>query len=86
MKTRELVLSEEETSILRFFCVYNVEAEEMLFFNLQHGKTHSPEFKRAMSSLMEQGLVVQERHQDAFSLTIKGHQTAWAMMRRNKTR
>jgi len=69
-------MSEAEADILRVFRSYGVKSNEMLFFNCGLAKSHPPRFKRAMQSMMDRGLVVQERHRNAYSLTASGYRAS----------
>jgi hypothetical protein len=64
-------MSEAENDILRLFRRYQVGEAEMLFFT---GGLANPsrKFKTAMQSLIERGMVIKERRQDAYSLTTTG--------------
>ncbi len=66
-------MTRSETSILRYFRQYRIGANEMLFFNSGIVKSHPPEFRRAMASLIDNGLVVEERRRNAYSLTEEGY-------------
>jgi hypothetical protein len=66
-------MTQSETSILRYFRQYRIGAHEMLFFNTGMVKSHPPEFRRAMASLIDNGLVVEERQRNAYSLTQHGY-------------
>jgi hypothetical protein len=69
-----------ETEILRSFRSYGVKAHEMLFFNRNSGKAHSPKFTAAMQSMVDRGLVVRDnRHRDAYSLSDTGYQAVRAI-------
>lgn len=69
-------MSAAEANILRFFRSYGVKSNEMLFFNCGMAKSHPPEFKRAMQSMLDRGYVVQERHRNAYSLTARGYRAS----------
>ena len=74
------LISAEEASILRLFRSYGVRANEMLFFNRNSGKDHSPRFNQAMRSMVERGLVIPEqRHRDAYSLSTSGYEASLAV-------
>lgn len=45
----------------------------MLFFPADFGKPDSGRFTGAMQSMIERGLVVKERRQEAYSLTSRGY-------------
>lgn len=79
MSEVEFAMNKAETDILRFFRSYGVRANEMLFFNRGQSKTRTPQFSRAMHSMMQRGLIVQERHRDAYSLTDVGYRVSLAV-------
>ncbi len=62
-----------EIDILREFRRYSVAAHSMLFFNCSRTNPHSPQFKRAIISLLDQGLIARERRDNAYSLTRAGY-------------
>ena len=66
-------MSASEITILKEFRRYQMKASEMLFFNSGQAKSHTRQFSHAMHSLIERGLVVQERHKNAYSLTTHGY-------------
>ena len=72
-------MTQSETSILRYFRQYRIGAHEMLFFNAGMVKSHPPEFRRAMASLIDSGLVVEERQRNAYSLTEQGYSASLAI-------
>jgi hypothetical protein len=76
MPQAEPAMNQAEADILRFFRTYGVKSNEMLFFNCGMAKSHPPQFKRAMQSMMQRGLVVQERHRNAYSLTASGYRAS----------
>jgi len=65
-----------EVKILRQFRSYGLRTNEMLFFNRSLAKPHLPDFTRAIQTLIDRGLLVKERHQDAYSLTTLGYQAS----------
>jgi len=68
-----------EIDILRQFRRYLVSANSMLFFNSSRAKPHSAQFKRAILSLIEQGLITRSRWENAFSLTPAGYSLSLAV-------
>lgn len=73
---REANMNPAEVKILRQFRSYGLRTNEMLFFNRSLAKPHLPEFTRAIQTLVERGLIVKERRQDAYSLTTLGYQVS----------
>jgi hypothetical protein len=73
---REAIMNPSEAKILRQFRSYGLRTNEMLFFNRSLAKPHLPEFVRAIQTLVDRGMIVQERHQDAYSLTTRGYQAS----------
>ncbi len=65
-----------EWDILRFFRRYQVGPAEMLFFGPKDRKVAAGSFRAAMGSLIEQGLVVKERPEQAYSLTTAGYRAS----------
>lgn len=65
-----------EWDILRFFRRYQVGPAEMLFFGPKDRKVAAGSFRSAMGSLIEQGLVVKERPEQAYSLTSAGYRAS----------
>ncbi len=65
-----------EWDILRFFRRYQVGPAEMLFFGPKDRKVAAGSFRSAMGSLIEQGLVVKERPEQAYSLTTAGYRAS----------
>ena len=76
MEQTELKTNESEAEILRLFRSYRVRASEMLFFNQGVTKARPAHLSRALASLVERGLVVKERHPDAYSLTDLGYRAS----------
>ncbi len=62
-----------ETDILRYFRQYRIGANEMLFFNSGMSKSQTSKFRNAMASLIDNGLVIEERRRGAYSLTPRGY-------------
>jgi hypothetical protein len=69
-------MSQTETDILRLFRRYQAKSCEMLFFSAGVANSQTPQFKRAMQSLIERGLVTKETRHDAYSLTRAGFQAS----------
>lgn len=69
-------MTEPETEILCYFRRYSVGVGKMLFFNTGPAKARPAQFQRAMASLMREGLVIEERRRDAYSLTPRGYQAS----------
>jgi hypothetical protein len=65
--------NEAEAEVLRLFRSYRVGVSEMLFFNHGAGKARPQRFTRAIEALIERGMVIRERHRDAYSLTQTGY-------------
>jgi hypothetical protein len=61
-------------NILALFRRYRVGPAEMLFLNPNDCKLPANRFRSAMRSLLEKGLVVSERPDQAYSLTPAGYQ------------
>jgi len=69
-------MSQAETDILLLFRRYQAKTSEMLFFSAGVANSQTPQFKRAMQSLIERGLVTKETRHDAYSLTRAGFQAS----------
>jgi DNA-binding PadR family transcriptional regulator len=69
-------MSKPEALIMRHFRNYRAGVGEMLFFESGLAKTHPPEFYDAMSSLVRNGLVVEEQRRGAYSLTARGYKAS----------
>lgn len=65
-------MTKAERAILQRFRQYRIGANEMLFFNANFMTTNTAGFNLAMSSLIREGLVVQERRKNAYSLSDAG--------------
>jgi hypothetical protein len=77
MASAEPAITSAEADILRSFRNYGLRAHEMLFFNRNAGKAHSPRFNEAMQAMINRGLVIREkRHRDAYSLSTSGYQVS----------
>ena len=76
MQSADRTPTDSEAEILRLFRSYRVRASEMLFFNQGINKTRPVQLTRALESLVERGLVVKERHRDAYSLTTRGYRAS----------
>lgn len=77
MARAESVITTAEAEILRLFRSYGVRANEMLFFNRNAGKAHSPRFNEAMQAMVNRGLIIREqRHRDAYCLSVSGYQAS----------
>ena len=76
MEAVDLRTNESEAEILRLFRSYRVRASEMLFFNQGVTKARPAHLSRALQSLVDRGLVVKERHPDAYSLTDRGYRAS----------
>jgi hypothetical protein len=72
-------MTASETDILRYFRQYRIGTNEMLFFNSGMAKSHPPKFLGAMASLIDSGHVVEERRQNAYSLTSRGYNASLAI-------
>jgi len=66
-------LTPAEIDILRFFRSYGVKSNEMLFFNCGMAKSHPPAFKKAMRSIIQPGMCVQERPPKPSRVAARGH-------------
>ncbi|HJS09098.1 MAG TPA: hypothetical protein VJ809_15620 [Pirellulales bacterium] len=66
-------LNGAERDILRLFRAYGVTAHQMLFFPGGFAKPESRKFTSSINSMIERGLVVKERHHEAYSLTAHGY-------------
>ena len=62
-----------EVTILRFFRRFQVGPTEMLFLNSADCKVGASSFIPAMRRLIDKGIVVKERPEQAFSLTYEGY-------------
>ena len=62
-----------EVTILRFFRRFQVGPAEMLFLNSADCKVGASSFTPAMRRLIEKGIVVKERPDQAYSLTYEGY-------------
>jgi hypothetical protein len=69
----DLGLNGTELDILRLFRAYGVTAHQMLFFPAGFAKAESRKFTSSINSMIERGLVVKERHHEAYSLTPRGY-------------
>jgi hypothetical protein len=69
----ERAMNEAELNILRMFRVYEVEADQMLFFQSGFGAPETEEFSRTIQSMIGRGFVVRERRRGAYSLTSRGY-------------
>ncbi len=68
--------NETEVEILRVFRSYQMRPSEMLFLTQCVVKTKPVHFNRAVQSLIDRGMVIQERHRDAYSLTPTGYRAS----------
>lgn len=68
-----------EIDILKEFRRYKVSVGSMLFFNSGRASSHTPQFKRAILSLIQQRFMTRARHVNAFSLTSAGHSVSLAI-------
>jgi hypothetical protein len=66
-------MTASELSILRFFRRFQVGPAEMLFLTSTDCKLGASSFQPAMRSLIEKGMVVEERPEQAYSLTVEGY-------------
>ncbi len=62
-----------ELTILRFFRRFQVGPAEMLFLSSSDCKVGASSFTPAMRRLIEKGIVVKERPDQAYSLTYEGY-------------
>jgi predicted transcriptional regulator len=62
-----------ELTILRFFRRFQVGPTEMLFLNSADCKVGASSFTPAMRRLIEKGIIVKERPEQAYSLTHEGY-------------
>jgi DNA-binding HxlR family transcriptional regulator len=76
MEAMDLGTNASEAEILRLFRSYRVRASEMLFFNQGVSKARPAHLSRALQSLVDRGMVVKERHPDAYSLTDRGYRAS----------
>jgi DNA-binding IclR family transcriptional regulator len=74
-------MTPSECAILNYFRRYDIGPSEMLFFNPNDCKLPMAPFNSAMESLLRRGLVVQERHKLAYSLTTHGYELSLALER-----
>jgi DNA-binding IclR family transcriptional regulator len=79
MQLADTETTASEAEILRLFRSYRVRASEMLFFNQGVSKARPAHLSRALQSLIERGLVIKERHPDAYSLTPRGYRASLAV-------
>lgn len=63
-----------EMRILQLFRRYEVGPAEMLFVNFHECRVTANGFTAAMRRLIEKGLVIKERPQQAYSLTRAGYE------------
>lgn len=77
-------MSPPESAVLRQFRSYGVRVGQMLFFNNGAKGLHLSEFTEAFRSLIARGLVVQETHGNAYSLTARGYRAALAASEQRK--
>jgi hypothetical protein len=69
-------MSKVETEIMRHFRRYSVGVGKILFFDTGPARAHPTQFRDAMASLVRRGMVVEERHHGAYSLTPLGYQAS----------
>lgn len=58
------------------FRAYAIESNQMLCFPAGFAKVEAAAFQRAIQSMIGRGLVVQERHRGAYSLTERGYRAS----------
>jgi predicted transcriptional regulator len=66
-------MSADECTVLEFFRRYETGPHQMLFFTLYNCKMPANRLRTAMRGLIERGLVVKERPEQAYSLTRDGY-------------
>lgn len=69
-------MTDAESDIMRQFRRYLVEEGQMLFLHAGGSRKHPAGFHRAIESLVRDGLLIRERHQNAYSLTQLGYQAS----------
>jgi predicted transcriptional regulator len=67
-------MSAAEMRILQLFRRYEVGPTEMLFVNFHECRVTAHGFTAAMRRLIDKGLVIKERPQQAYSLTRAGYE------------
>jgi predicted transcriptional regulator len=65
-----------EFEILQCFQEYRVRSGQILFVQCASPKFDAERFERAISSLVQRGLVLPERRHGAYSLTKEGYRAA----------
>src|SRR5687768_17826034 len=66
-------MTRSETEIMRHFRRFEVGVGQMLFFDTGPARAEPASFHSAMTALIRQGLVVEERPRGAYSLTESGY-------------
>lgn len=67
-------MTPSEKDVLGFFRRYQVGPTQMLFFNPGDCKLTPSDLRAAMRCLIEKGLVIKERPEQAYSLTRAGYE------------
>jgi hypothetical protein len=68
-----------EADILRHFRRYLAHEGQMVFFQAGTARAHPPSFYHAIESLIRNGMLIKERHRDAYSLTKTGYQQSFEL-------
>jgi hypothetical protein len=69
-------MSDSEVEIMRYFRRFDVRVGQMLFFDTGPQRADAARFYQAIESLIQRGLVVEERPHCAYSLTRSGYRAS----------
>lgn len=75
-------MTDPEAEIMSQFRRYLVREGQMLFFPPGAAQSHTASFQRAIESLIRDGLLIQERHRHAYSLTRSGYRASRSTCRK----